>query len=65
VKAAEEYLDDVDEAAAFGNWRAMVNGKEVMSMPRAEMLRAIMLNHWYHDRVNCRFTCDCWKSRCR
>jgi len=31
VKAAEEYLSDVDESAAQGNWRAMLNGKEIMS----------------------------------
>jgi uncharacterized damage-inducible protein DinB len=50
VKTAEEYLGGVSESAALGNWRAMVNGKEVMAMPRAAMLRALMLNHWYHHR---------------
>ena len=50
VKAAQEYLGGVSEAAAMGSWRATVNGKEVMAMPRAAMLRAIMLNHWYHHR---------------
>jgi len=50
VKAAQEYLGGVSEAAAMGGWRATVNGKEVMAMPRAAMLRAIMLNHWYHHR---------------
>jgi len=50
VKAAEEYLGGVSESAALANWRATVKGKEVMSMPRAAMLRSIMLNHWYHHR---------------
>jgi len=50
VKAAQEYLGGVSEAAAMGSWRATVNGKAVMAMPRAAMLRAIMLNHWYHHR---------------
>jgi uncharacterized damage-inducible protein DinB len=50
VKAAREYLGGVSESAAMGNWRATVNGKEVMAMPRAVMLRSIMLNHWYHHR---------------
>ena len=50
VKAAQEYLGGVSEAAAMGSWRATANGKEVMAMPRAAMLRSIMLNHWYHHR---------------
>lgn len=50
VRAAEEYLGGVSESAALGNWRATANGKEVMSVPRAAMLRSIMLNHWYHHR---------------
>jgi uncharacterized damage-inducible protein DinB len=27
-----------------------MGAKEVMSMPRAALLRSIMLNHWYHHR---------------
>jgi uncharacterized damage-inducible protein DinB len=50
VKTAQEYLGGVNESAALGTWRAMANGREVMSMPRAAMLRSIMLNHWYHHR---------------
>ena len=50
VKAAQEYLGGVSEAAAMGNWRLKANGHEVMAMPRAAMLRTIMFNHWYHHR---------------
>ncbi len=50
VKAAKDYLGGVSESAAGANWRATLNGKEVMAMPRAVMLRSIMLNHWYHHR---------------
>ncbi len=50
VKEAHEYLGAVSESAALGNWRATANGKEVMAMSRAAMLRALMLNHWYHHR---------------
>jgi len=50
VKAAQECLSGLSEASAFGNWRATVNGKEVMAIPRAAMLRTLMLNHWYHHR---------------
>jgi len=50
VKAAHEYLGGVSDSAALGNWRATLSGKEVMAMPRAAMLRSLMLNHWYHHR---------------
>jgi uncharacterized damage-inducible protein DinB len=50
VKAAQEYLGGVSESAATANWRALANGREVMAMRRAVMLRFIMLNHWYHHR---------------
>jgi uncharacterized damage-inducible protein DinB len=50
VRTAQEYLSGVTESSAMGMWRAKVNGKEVMAMPRVAMLRSIMLNHWYHHR---------------
>ena len=50
VRTAQEYLCGVTESSAMGTWRAKVNGKEVMALPRVAMLRSIMLNHWYHHR---------------
>ncbi len=50
VQAAQQYLCEVSESAATGNWRLTFQGKEVLAMPRAVMLRSIMLNHWYHHR---------------
>lgn len=50
VKTARSYLGTVDEASAGRLWRARFNGREVMAMPRAVMLRALLLNHWYHHR---------------
>ncbi len=50
VRTAQEYLCGVTESSAMGTWRAKVNGKEVMAMPRVALLRSIMLNHWYHHR---------------
>jgi uncharacterized damage-inducible protein DinB len=50
VQAAQEYLRGVSEPSAMATWRLMANGKEVMAMPRAGLLRSIMLNHWYHHR---------------
>jgi uncharacterized damage-inducible protein DinB len=50
VQAAQEYLSGVSRSAAAGPWRATMQGRELMMMPRAVMLRALMLNHWYHHR---------------
>ncbi|MGH9493538.1 MAG: hypothetical protein ACRD3B_00970 [Candidatus Sulfotelmatobacter sp.] len=35
---------------AQGTWRLMRAHEEVFSRPRIEVLRTIMLNHWYHRR---------------
>jgi len=50
MRAADEYLTGMTEQKARGNWRLTVNGKEAFSRPRAEVIRSIMLNHWYHHR---------------
>jgi uncharacterized damage-inducible protein DinB len=50
VRAAEDCLKGMSEAKAQGQWRLKMGPKEVMSMPRAGLLRSIMLNHWYHHR---------------
>lgn len=50
VRAAEECVGGMSEEKARGNWRLMVNGKQAFSRPRVEVLRSIMLNHWYHHR---------------
>lgn len=50
VQAAREYLNALDESTANRMWRATVKGRDVMAMPRIAMLRALMLNHWYHHR---------------
>ena len=31
-------------------WRMVRGGKTLMALPRGGMVRAIMLNHWYHHR---------------
>jgi uncharacterized damage-inducible protein DinB len=50
IAKAKEHLAAMDDAAMMKTWRLMNDGREVMSMPRAAFLRAIMLNHWYHHR---------------
>jgi uncharacterized damage-inducible protein DinB len=31
-------------------WRMTQNGKTLFALPRIDMLRSVMLNHWYHHR---------------
>jgi uncharacterized damage-inducible protein DinB len=50
VRDVEEYLSNMTEQAAEGSWRLKFGEKEIFSKPRVEVLRSIMLNHWYHHR---------------
>jgi uncharacterized damage-inducible protein DinB len=50
VAKANRLLGGMDDAALAVTWKVMNGGQEVMAMPRGAVLRAIMLNHWYHHR---------------
>jgi uncharacterized damage-inducible protein DinB len=43
-------LAGLTEDNASENWRLMMKEKEVSSKPRIDVIRALMLNHWYHHR---------------
>jgi uncharacterized damage-inducible protein DinB len=47
---AREVLGGMDDAKLMATWRLLSGGKELMAMPRAAVIRMIMLNHWYHHR---------------
>src|SRR6188508_3365101 len=47
---ARQVLGGMDDAKLMDTWRLMSGGKELMAMPRAAVIRMIMLNHWYHHR---------------
>jgi uncharacterized damage-inducible protein DinB len=47
---ARELLGGMEDADLMATWRLMSGGKELMAMPRVAVVRAIMLNHWYHHR---------------
>ena len=47
---AKQILSGFDDAAMKATWRLLYDGQELMALPRAAMLRTIMLNHWYHHR---------------
>ena len=47
---ARQLLGGMDDAKLMETWRLMSGGKELMALPRAAVIRMIMLNHWYHHR---------------
>ena len=47
---ARRALGSFDDAAMNTTWRLMHQGQELISMPRVALVRAVMLNHWYHHR---------------
>ena len=47
---ARAQLGNLDDAAMGATWRMMAGDREVMALPRAALVRAVMLNHWYHHR---------------
>jgi uncharacterized damage-inducible protein DinB len=50
LKRARTILGAITDADLASPWR-MVNGqKEIMSMTRGDLIRSVMLNHWYHHR---------------
>jgi uncharacterized damage-inducible protein DinB len=50
IAQARSIVGSFDDAAMQATWRLLHQGQELMAMPRVAMLRAIMLNHWYHHR---------------
>ena len=47
---ARALLGGMDDAALMTPWRMMNGDREITAMPRAMLLRSVMLNHWYHHR---------------
>jgi uncharacterized damage-inducible protein DinB len=50
IAKAKEKLGSMDDAALNSTWRLMKGERELFAVPRAAILRSIMLNHWYHHR---------------
>src|SRR5579862_6120007 len=50
VQRAKQVLSGLDDQALLSNWTMKAGGKTIMSMPRLAVVRAVMLNHWYHHR---------------
>jgi uncharacterized damage-inducible protein DinB len=50
IREVEAYLSGMTEQQAQEHFRLMLREKEISNRPRIDMLRSIMLNHWYHHR---------------
>jgi len=50
VAKAKRTLGGFDDARMAAMWRLQRGGKDILAMPRAALVRTIMLNHWYHHR---------------
>jgi uncharacterized damage-inducible protein DinB len=50
IAKAKRALGGMDDSTAMAIWRLMNGEREILALPRAALLRSIMLNHWYHHR---------------
>lgn len=50
LAGARKILGEMDDAKLRGAWKVVKNGQPVMELPRAGVLRTVLLNHWYHHR---------------
>jgi uncharacterized damage-inducible protein DinB len=48
--SVRQTLPSVDDERMRETFRVVQSGRTLMSLPRADFLRSIMLNHWYHHR---------------
>jgi uncharacterized damage-inducible protein DinB len=47
---AQKVLAKMDDATLQATWTGQINGKTVLCLPRAALLRMVMMNHIYHHR---------------
>jgi uncharacterized damage-inducible protein DinB len=50
IVRARKALSGVSDDVLHSSWTMMLGDKELFSQPKLEVLRSIMLNHWYHHR---------------
>ena len=43
-------LPTIDDSRMRQSWKLVQDGETLMTMPRKNFLRGILLNHWYHHR---------------
>ena len=50
AETVRRILSTLDDARLMTNWSATVDGKPVMTVTKAMVLRVFMMNHWIHHR---------------
>jgi uncharacterized damage-inducible protein DinB len=50
VARAEAFIGGLDESGLAQPWAMTNRGAPVFTRPRAELVRALVFNHWYHHR---------------
>ena len=50
IAKAKALVGAMDDAAMMETWTLKSDGRVLMAVPRAALLRTVMLNHWYHHR---------------
>jgi uncharacterized damage-inducible protein DinB len=50
VASARRFLSELTPERAEATWRLMQGGRELIAVPRLQMIRSLMFNHWYHHR---------------
>jgi uncharacterized damage-inducible protein DinB len=50
IPVAEKFLSELTDEQAGRSWRLLKGDRELFSQPRINVVRTIMLNHWYHHR---------------
>jgi len=50
LAGARAFLSGLDEESASAPWRLSQGEREVFTVPRLDMVRTMLLNHWYHHR---------------
>ena len=50
VETVKANLQKVGDAGLGANWSGVAGGKTLMTMPKAGLLRALLMNHTYHHR---------------
>jgi uncharacterized damage-inducible protein DinB len=50
IAKAKGILREMDDAALMATWTLKRGNQVVATIPRAGLIRSILLNHWYHHR---------------
>jgi uncharacterized damage-inducible protein DinB len=50
IANVKKILPTITDERMQGLWKLKADGKDVLTVPRANFLRNVLLNHWYHHR---------------